>query len=231
MKILTEHIDVPQIETLAVYKKNGGYKAVEKAFDRVYTQMLSRRPNEVVSTRVVVPIETQSGISQGRSVRQALVLNCEQRPAIWVSDALHADYAADGVQGAHCHERTQHKHAVTLHVSKMAAADGQCGLTLVRHGVLSPNQLTRKGIKKLRDDLERFSFNTGVSSFMICVNELTDQKCNNKQILEELVVLLSAYAPHICEELWVKLGHEAGSINKAAYPKFNEAYLVSDSFS
>jgi len=131
-------------------------KAVEKAFDRVYTQMLSRRPNEVVSTRVVVPIETQSGISPGRSVRQALVLNCEQRPAIWVSDALHADYAADGVQGAHCHERTQHKHAVTLHVSKMAAADGQCGLTLVRHGVLSPNQLTRKGIKKLRDeDLHR----------------------------------------------------------------------------
>ncbi len=131
-------------------------KAVEKAFDRIYTQMLSRRPNEVVSTRVVVPIETQSGMAQGRSVRQALVLNCEQRPAIWVSDALHADYAADGVQGAHCHERTQHKHAVTLHVSKMAAADGQCGLTLVRHGVLSPNQLTRKGIKKLRDeDLQR----------------------------------------------------------------------------
>ncbi len=131
-------------------------KAVEKAFDRVYTQMLSRRPNEVVSTRVVVPIETQSGISQGRSVRQPLVLHCEQRPAIWVSDALHADYAADGVQGAHCHERTQHKHAVTLHVSKMTAADAQCSLTLVRHGVLSPNQLTRKGIKKLRDeDLHR----------------------------------------------------------------------------
>ncbi len=131
-------------------------KAVEKAFDRVYTQMLSRRPNEVVRTRVVVPIETQSGISQGRSVRKALELNCEQRPAIWVSDALHADYAADGVQGAHCHERTQHKHAVTLHVSKMAAPGGLCSLTLVRHGVLSPNQLTRKGIKKLRDeDLQR----------------------------------------------------------------------------
>ncbi len=83
-----------------------------------------------------------------------------------------------------------------------------------------------KTIKKVSDDLERYSFNTGVSNFMICVNELTDQKCNNKQILDELVVLLSAYAPHICEELWVKLGNEAGALSYAKFPEFNEANLV-----
>lgn len=83
-----------------------------------------------------------------------------------------------------------------------------------------------KTIKKVADDLDRFSFNTGVSNFMICVNELTDQKCNNKQILEELVVLLSSYAPHVCEELWVKLGNEAGTLSYAKFPEFNEANLV-----
>ena len=83
-----------------------------------------------------------------------------------------------------------------------------------------------KTIKKVADDLDRFSFNTGVSNFMICVNELTDQKCDNKQILEELVVLLSSYAPHICEELWVKLGNAAGTLSYAKFPEFNEANLV-----
>lgn len=83
-----------------------------------------------------------------------------------------------------------------------------------------------KTIKKIEDDLERFSFNTGVSNFMICANELTDQKCNNKEILEQLTILLSPYAPHIAEELWVKLGHEAGTILQASFPKFNAEYLV-----
>ena len=83
-----------------------------------------------------------------------------------------------------------------------------------------------KTIKKVGDDLDRFSFNTGVSNFMICANELTDQKCNNKQILEELVVLLSPYAPHVCEELWVKLGNAAGTLSYAKFPEFNEAHLV-----
>ena len=81
-------------------------------------------------------------------------------------------------------------------------------------------------IKKMTDDLDRFSFNTGVSNFMICVNELTDQKCNNKHILQELLIMLSPYAPHICEELWVKLGNEAGTINFASFPKFDENHLV-----
>lgn len=83
-----------------------------------------------------------------------------------------------------------------------------------------------KTIKKLTDDLDRFSFNTGVSNFMICVNELTDQKCNNRQVLRELVILLSPYAPHISEELWVKLGHSAGTISHQNFPVFNEEYLV-----
>ncbi len=83
-----------------------------------------------------------------------------------------------------------------------------------------------KTIKKVEDDLDRFSFNTGVSNFMICVNELTDQKCNNREILEQLTILLSPYAPHIAEELWVKLGHQPGTILQASFPTFNAEYLV-----
>jgi leucyl-tRNA synthetase len=81
-------------------------------------------------------------------------------------------------------------------------------------------------IKKMTDDLDRYSFNTGVSNFMICANELTDQKCNNKAILQDVIIMLSPYAPHICEELWVKLGKEAGTINHATFPKFDESMLV-----
>ena len=83
-----------------------------------------------------------------------------------------------------------------------------------------------KTIKKIKDDLDRFSFNTGVSNFMICVNELTDQKCNNKAILQELVILLSSYAPHISEELWEILGNEQGTLSYASFPEFNADYLV-----
>jgi leucyl-tRNA synthetase len=87
-----------------------------------------------------------------------------------------------------------------------------------------------KTIKKLRDDLDRFSFNTGVSSFMICVNELTDQKCNNRHILEQLTILMAPYAPHVTEEIWSKLGFEAGTLIDATYPEFNEAHLVESAY-
>ncbi|MGF7082470.1 leucine--tRNA ligase [Mucilaginibacter sp. UYCu711] len=87
-----------------------------------------------------------------------------------------------------------------------------------------------KIIRKVEEDIERFSFNTSVSSFMIAINELTDLKCNNRAILQDLVVVLSAYAPHICEELWVMLGNQAGTLSYAPYPKFNPAYLVEDEF-
>ncbi|TWR27440.1 leucine--tRNA ligase [Mucilaginibacter pallidiroseus] len=87
-----------------------------------------------------------------------------------------------------------------------------------------------KIIQKVEQDIERFSFNTSVSSFMIAVNELTDLKCNKRAILQDLVIILEPYAPHICEELWVLLGNEAGTLSYASYPKFNPAYLVEDSF-
>ncbi|SER37229.1 leucine--tRNA ligase [Pedobacter rhizosphaerae] len=87
-----------------------------------------------------------------------------------------------------------------------------------------------KIIKKVQDDVERFSFNTSVSSFMIAVNELTDLKCKNRQVLEDMVIILSPYAPHICEELWVLLGNEAGTLSYTAFPTFNPAYLVEDEF-
>jgi len=82
-----------------------------------------------------------------------------------------------------------------------------------------------KTIKKVTEDIENFSFNTSVSQFMICVNELSQQKCHHRAILEPLAVLVSPYAPHIAEELWSALGHE-GSIATVAFPKFEEKYLV-----
>lgn len=87
-----------------------------------------------------------------------------------------------------------------------------------------------KIIKKVEDDIERFSFNTSVSAFMICVNELTDLKCNKRQILEQLVIVLQSYAPHITEELWNLLGHEAGTLSQATYPTFKPEYLVESEF-
>ena len=85
-----------------------------------------------------------------------------------------------------------------------------------------------KTIKKVEDDIENFSFNTSVSTFMIAVNELTVQKCTSKAILEPLLVLVSSYAPHIAEELWQALGHEE-SISTVAFPIFDESHLVESS--
>jgi leucyl-tRNA synthetase len=85
-----------------------------------------------------------------------------------------------------------------------------------------------KTIKKVEEDIENFSFNTSVSTFMICVNELTAQKCTSKAIFEQLAILVSPYAPHIAEELWSRLGHTK-SIAEAPFPKFEEKYLVESS--
>jgi len=82
-----------------------------------------------------------------------------------------------------------------------------------------------KTIKKVTEDIEEFSFNTSVSTFMICVNELTAQKCDQREVLEPLAILIAPYAPHIAEELWNKLGH-SNSISTASYPVFEEKYLV-----
>ena len=85
-----------------------------------------------------------------------------------------------------------------------------------------------KTIKKVQEDIENFSFNTSVSSFMIAVNELTAMNCHERTILEPLAVLISPYAPHIAEELWHRLGHQ-GSVSRVPFPLFNPEYLVESS--
>ena len=82
-----------------------------------------------------------------------------------------------------------------------------------------------KTIKKVTEDIENFSFNTSVSQFMICVNELSQLKCNHRKILEPLAIVVSPYAPHIAEELWSQLGHE-GSVAMVDFPIFDAKYLV-----
>ncbi len=82
-------------------------------------------------------------------------------------------------------------------------------------------------IKKVVYDIEHFSFNTSVSQFMIAVNELQKMKCNKREILEPLAVLISPYAPHLCEELWSLLGHSE-SVDFVPFPVLNESYLVED---
>ena len=94
----------------------------------------------------------------------------------------------------------------------------------------SPEELKalHKLIGKVRSDIESFSFNTAVSAFMIAVNELTDLKCSKREILEQLIILLSPFTPHIAEELWEALGHKE-SITYAAFPEYIEAYTVENS--
>ena len=84
-------------------------------------------------------------------------------------------------------------------------------------------------IKKVTDDIERFSFNTAVSTFMICVNELTGANCHHREVLEPLLVLIAPFAPHIAEELWHQMGHES-SVCQAEWPVFDAAMLVEESF-
>ncbi|MDP2174755.1 MAG: class I tRNA ligase family protein [Bacteroidota bacterium] len=90
-------------------------------------------------------------------------------------------------------------------------------------------KILHKTIKKATEDIENFSFNTSVSAFMVCVNELQDLKCNKREILEPLITLLSPYAPHICEELWALSGHDS-SIEYQAWPQFNAEFLVENEF-
>ena len=86
-----------------------------------------------------------------------------------------------------------------------------------------------KTIKKIDDDTSRFSFNTAISAFMICVNELNDLKCNKRAVLEPLLILIAPYAPFVAEELWSQLGY-AESITKQDFPKLDERYLSEKSF-
>jgi leucyl-tRNA synthetase len=88
-------------------------------------------------------------------------------------------------------------------------------------------KILHKTIKKVEDDLERMSLNTVVSALMICVNELTEKKCSKREILTDLLILLSPYAPHVAEELYEKLG-QTNSIFETSFPKVNHEYLLDD---
>jgi len=90
-------------------------------------------------------------------------------------------------------------------------------------------KVLHKLIKKEEEDIERISFNTVVSAFMICVNELTDMKCNKREILEPLAIMISPYAPHIAEELWHQLGHNDSVVNQR-FPEFDEKNVVENTF-
>ena len=90
-------------------------------------------------------------------------------------------------------------------------------------------KVLHKTIKKTEDDILRFSFNTAVSSYMICVNELSNLKCNKRAILEPLAILMSPYASHMAEELWHLLGHNE-TIEYVPFPKFNEEYIKENTF-
>ena len=101
---------------------------------------------------------------------------------------------------------------------------------------VSDNQATKeelkslhKLIKKEEEDIERISFNTVVSAFMICVNELSDMRCDKREILEPLTIMISPYAPHIAEELWHLLGHSDSVVNQT-FPEFNKDLIVENSF-
>ncbi len=87
-------------------------------------------------------------------------------------------------------------------------------------------KVLHRTIKKTQDDIESYSFNTSVSSFMICVNELAALNCHKRAVLQDLVLLVSPYAPHITEELWAALGNEPGTVSAAEFPTFNPNYLV-----
>lgn len=106
---------------------------------------------------------------------------------------------------------------------------GENGLLVTDREPTKENLKTlHKTIKKVEEDIENFSFNTSVSTFMIAVNELSQQKCNSKAVLEPLLVLLSPYAPHITEELYSMMGND-GSIATVAFPKFEAKHLVESS--
>ena len=127
----------------------------------------------------------------------------------------------NGISGVHNFLRKLWRH---LHDEK--------NIFHVNHDTASENSLKtiHKTIKKVEEDIERFSFNTVVSSLMICLNELIEQKCLDKKIITDFIVLLSPYAPHFSEEIWQKLGNTS-SISQAQFPKYESKFLVESEIS
>ncbi len=103
---------------------------------------------------------------------------------------------------------------------------------LITDAVPTPAELKilHRTIKKIQDDIDHYSFNTSISAFMICVNELATLKCSSRAVLQDVVLLLSPFAPHICEELWAALGNEPGSISRAEFPIFDPKYMIDSTF-
>ena len=101
------------------------------------------------------------------------------------------------------------------------------GRLIVTNDPATPAELKilHKTIKKVNEDVENFSFNTSVSAFMICLNELSDLQCHKREVLEPLVILIAPFAPHLAEEIWSQLGHQK-TIFDAAYPQYDDRYLV-----
>ena len=133
----------------------------------------------------------------------------------------------NGIDG--CHRFLKKFWALFYGVNRANEAGGQDGL-IVDDAEPSKEALksVHKLIKKVTQDIEVFSYNTSISAFMICVNELAQLKCHNRELLKTLVILIAPFAPHIAEELWEALG-EQGSVCDSQWPTWNEEYLVENS--
>ena len=133
----------------------------------------------------------------------------------------------NGIDG--CHRFLKKFWALFYGVNRANEAGGQDGL-IVDDAEPSKEALksVHKLIKKVSQDIEVFSYNTSISAFMICVNELAQLKCHNRELLKTLVILIAPFAPHIAEELWEALG-EQGSVCDSQWPTWNEEYLVENS--
>jgi len=132
-----------------------------------------------------------------------------------------------GIEGVHRFLRKLWRLFNSENTPNLSSSNGGKSEVVINDAKATDQELKvlHKAIKKIEEDTERFSFNTAVAAFMVCVNELSDLKCNKKEILEPLLILLAPYAPHVCEELWHALGNTT-TILDAEYPKLKEKYLV-----
>ncbi|MCB9244861.1 MAG: leucine--tRNA ligase [Flavobacteriales bacterium] len=124
-----------------------------------------------------------------------------------------------GIDGVYRFLRKLWKHVID--------ANGDAQISEAQPGKEALKSL-HKCIRKITEDIEKYSFNTAVSTFMICLNELIELKCRDREILEQFILLLAPFAPHISEELWSRMGHQ-NSVLDESWPEFNEQYLTEDS--
>ncbi|MBQ1773037.1 MAG: leucine--tRNA ligase [Prevotella sp.] len=134
----------------------------------------------------------------------------------------------NGIDG--CHRFLRKFWNLVASVAPLSAPEGATNASAQNTNEATSEELKslHKLIKKVSQDIPQFSYNTSISAFMICVNELTAQKCTNREVMKTLVVLIAPFAPHIAEELWEQLGGE-GSVCDTAWPTWDEKYLVESS--